>query len=76
MQENHKLGLYIDASMYCADDPSDSCYPNYGDADCIGICTEQFANVNTCGGIGGWSCPGTKKSHFVFLGRLFVHKAL
>jgi hypothetical protein len=46
--------------MNCVDDPTDSCDPNNGGADCIGICilTNRDASKDACGGVGGLSCPG------------------
>ena len=41
-----------DKSMECIDDPSDSCNPEDGGADCIGIC------VATCGGFTTGPQPG------------------
>jgi hypothetical protein len=31
-------GLTCPANQHCVDDPSDSCDPNAGGRDCIGIC--------------------------------------
>lgn len=47
----------------CIDDPSDSCDPHSGGADCGGICVPgKGADAGTttfCGGFAGIACPGT-----------------
>ena len=50
-------GIQCPAGQTCVDDPSDTCDPKNGDADCGGICVGD-PNVVHCGGIAGTPCPG------------------
>jgi hypothetical protein len=45
-------GIKCDAGFTCVDDPTDSCDPTKGGADCGGVCEKQ----KTCGGIAGLKC--------------------
>ena len=45
-------GIPCDAGFTCVDDPTDSCDPTKGGADCGGICVAP----KTCGGIAGIQC--------------------
>ena len=47
------LGTPCPAGQICLDDPSDSCDPNNGGADCGGICKPK----TFCGGIANIQCP-------------------
>jgi len=44
-------------NLTCVDDPSDSCDPNNGGADCGGMCVLQGSGVQ-CGGFAGIQCAG------------------
>ncbi|MCE3256784.1 MAG: hypothetical protein K0Q64_867 [Nitrobacter vulgaris] len=44
----------------CEDDPSDTCDPTKGGADCPGICVSDYSK-QTCGGIASIPCPKGKK---------------
>ena len=41
----------------CVDDPSDTCDPTAGGADCAGICKNKPETPQSCGGITGSPCP-------------------
>eukprot|EP00993_Chasmostoma_nieuportense_P001122 NODE_202_length_2704_cov_109.017850_g188_i0.p1 GENE.NODE_202_length_2704_cov_109.017850_g188_i0~~NODE_202_length_2704_cov_109.017850_g188_i0.p1 ORF type:complete len:855 (+),score=163.21 NODE_202_length_2704_cov_109.017850_g188_i0:131-2566(+) len=45
------IGLRCRTGLNCVDDPSDSCDPNNGGADCAGLCV-----AGPCGGIAGLPC--------------------
>ena len=45
-------GTPCPTGQVCVDDPSDSCDPNNGGRDCIGIC-----KYRSCGGFAGTACP-------------------
>ena len=45
-------GTPCPAGLVCVDDPTDSCDPNNGGADCSGTC-----HFRSCGGFAGTQCP-------------------
>lgn len=49
------LGLTCPKGKVCVDDPSDSCDPQNGGRDCMGICKKPTAQA--CGGFAGLPCP-------------------
>lgn len=49
-------GLTCPEGLVCVDDPSDSCDPATGGADCLGICEEPQGGF-ACGGFAGLTCP-------------------
>jgi hypothetical protein len=49
-------GLPCGAGEVCVDDPSDSCDPTRGGADCPGICQAKPAAKKSCGGFAGLPC--------------------
>jgi hypothetical protein len=51
-------GLTCPSGYQCVDDPTDSCDPAKGGADCIGICKKSSTpTVTHCGGFAGLTCP-------------------
>jgi hypothetical protein len=48
-------GLPCPQGQVCVDDPSDSCDPKSGGADCIGVCEDT--DILECGGFLGLVCP-------------------
>jgi hypothetical protein len=52
-------GTACPKGLVCVDDPSDSCDPNNGGRDCIGICQEETPQGvgQACGGFAGTACP-------------------
>lgn len=52
-------GLKCPEGQTCVDDPSDSCDPKHGGADCAGICqlTPGAEKPASCGGIAAIKCP-------------------
>ncbi len=48
-------GAECPEGLTCVDDPSDSCDPDQGGADCAGLC--QQSQPSMCGGIAGIACP-------------------
>lgn len=49
-------GKQCPINQVCVDNPSDTCDPKQGGADCIGIC-QSNPKVISCGGITGKQCP-------------------
>jgi hypothetical protein len=49
-------GKQCPTDQVCVDDPTDTCDPKQGGADCIGIC-QSTPKVLSCGGITGIQCP-------------------
>ena len=49
-------GIQCPSGLICVDDPNDSCDPNYGGADCGGICVPQDV-PQSCGSRGLPPCP-------------------
>ncbi len=49
-------GVQCPGAYTCVDDPSDSCNPNQGGADCSGMCVIPHG-TSQCGGIAGIQCP-------------------
>jgi hypothetical protein len=49
-------GVSCEPGFHCVDDPTDSCVPDKGGADCGGVCVPD-ERPSTCGGITGEVCP-------------------
>jgi hypothetical protein len=53
-------GIKCPGGQTCVDDPSDTCDPKKGGADCPGICQAAYGQDKpaSCGGIAAIKCPG------------------
>lgn len=51
-------GLACSGGKTCVDDPTDSCDPQKGGRDCIGVCINAAA-TKKCGGFAGLTCSST-----------------
>jgi hypothetical protein len=51
-------GLQCASGKTCIDDPTDSCDPNAGGADCGGVCV-NLATAKKCGGFAGLTCSSS-----------------
>lgn len=48
-------GQTCSGNLTCVDDPIDTCDPNHGGADCVGLCI-NVAKAAPCGGVAGLQC--------------------
>lgn len=61
-------GIACDPGMNCVDDPSDSCDPNQGGADCSGICVPSSVSSSSSVAAASSSAPVASSSSMVAVG--------